>query len=94
MTHPAGGLDCVLHANPALPTEQGLAMVFNPTNRTVRTSLPLPLYLAKRMRGVACRLRPPPRVGLGRMQRRLELPKRSMQSRVHLGRRRQGSMRH
>ena len=38
------GLDCVLHANPTLADAQGLAMVFNPTNHTVRTELPLPLY--------------------------------------------------
>jgi hypothetical protein len=36
-------VDCMLHANPALP-EKGLAMVFNPTDQRVETTLRLPLY--------------------------------------------------
>jgi hypothetical protein len=36
-------VDCMLHANPALP-EKGLAMVFNPTDLPIETTLRLPLY--------------------------------------------------
>ena len=36
-------VDCMLHANPAL-REKGLAMVFNPTDERVETTLRLPLY--------------------------------------------------
>ncbi|MFC1725460.1 alpha-galactosidase [candidate division KSB1 bacterium] len=36
-------IDCILHVNPALE-EKGLAMVYNPLNRTVNKSVTLPLY--------------------------------------------------
>jgi hypothetical protein len=36
-------VDCVLHANPALE-EKGLAMVYNPTDQPIATTLSLPLY--------------------------------------------------
>jgi hypothetical protein len=36
-------LDCVLHVNPQLENK-GLAMVYNPTDKAVRTVLKLPLY--------------------------------------------------
>lgn len=35
--------DCILHVNPELP-ERGLAMVFNPLERPLKTRLRLPLY--------------------------------------------------
>lgn len=37
------GLDCVLHVNPELK-ERGLAMIYNPTDRRIETTLDLPLY--------------------------------------------------
>ncbi|MGD8500810.1 MAG: hypothetical protein PVJ86_09195 [Phycisphaerales bacterium] len=36
-------IDCILHVNPQL-TPKGLAMVYNPLDRTVRRELTLPLY--------------------------------------------------
>jgi len=35
--------DCILHVNPALK-EKGLAVVYNPTNRSIKETLTLPLY--------------------------------------------------
>jgi hypothetical protein len=36
-------LDCMLHVNPQLP-QRGLAAVFNPTDKPIKTTLKLPLY--------------------------------------------------
>ena len=38
-------IDCILHVNPQLK-HKGLAMVYNPLDRTVKKQLKLPLYYA------------------------------------------------
>jgi hypothetical protein len=52
-------LDCLLHVNPQLP-RKGLAMIYNPTDQSVKKSLRLPLYYTGLTKAARIRLQEGP----------------------------------